>query len=47
MDEKTAHAAQCFKSRVLTKVIDLIISIESFEQQCSIIKGFLQSEQMK
>ena len=41
MDGKTAHAVQYYKSRELTKVIDLIIEIASFEQQCAIIKGLL------
>ena len=44
---KRAHAAKCEKSCVLTKVIDTIIEIDSFEQHCVIIKGFLQSELLK
>ena len=47
MDEKTAHAAQCSKSRALTKLIDLIPDIESFEQKCVILKDMFQSEQLK
>ena len=39
MDNKTDHIAQCSKLRALTKVIDLIIEIESFEQKCGILKG--------
>ena len=39
-----AHRA---KSRVLTKVVGTIFEIESFEQQCVIIKNLLQSEQLK
>ena len=39
-----SHAAQYPKSRALTKVIDLIIEIQSFERQFVIIKGLLQSE---
>ena len=31
----------------MTKVIDLILGIESFEQQCVVIKGLLRSEQLK
>ena len=42
-DGKTIHAAQCYKSRALTEMIDLIPEIESFEQKCFIIKGLLQS----
>ena len=29
-DGKTTHSVQCAKSRELTKVIDLILDIESF-----------------
>ena len=47
MDGKTAHAAHCSKSRVLNKVIDLIIEIESFKNKCVIIKELLQSERLK
>ena len=32
IDRKTAQAAQCTKSRALTKVIDSIIDIELFNQ---------------
>ena len=41
---KRIHAAKCDKSCVLTKLIDTILGIDSFEQQCVILKGFLQSE---
>ena len=47
MDGKTSHAAQCTKSRALTKMIDLIIEIEWSEQQCVIIKELLRSERPK
>ena len=39
MEGETDNAAQFSKYLVLTKVIDLIIDIHSFEQQCVIIKG--------
>ena len=35
------------KSRALTNVIDLIIYIEQFKQQCVIFKGLLHSERLK
>ena len=38
MDGKSAHAAQCSKSRSLTKVFDLTPWIGSFEQKCVISK---------
>ena len=44
---KYTHAAQCAKSRALTKVIDLSLDIESFEKKCVIIKGLLQEELIK
>ena len=47
MDGKTAHAAQCSKSRSLTKMIDLILDIEPFLQQCVIINGLFHSKRLK
>ena len=47
VDNKSPHAAQCVKSRVLNKVIDSIISINSFEQQCFVIKCMLQSSRLE
>ena len=43
IDNKSPHAAQCVKSKVLNKVIDSILSIKIFEQQCVVIKCMLQS----
>ena len=34
MDGKTTHDSQCSKSHVLTKLIGLILDIESFEKMC-------------
>ena len=36
VDNKSPHAAQCVKLRVLNKVIDYILSINTFEQQCAV-----------
>ena len=47
MGGKTSHASQCSKSCALTTVIDLILEIESFEQQRVIIKGLLHSYHLK
>ena len=44
---KTAHAEQCSKSRAWTKVIDLNINIEPFEQQGVILKGFFSKTDLK
>ena len=43
IDNKSPHADQCVKSRVLNKVIYSILSINTFEQQCIVIKCMLQS----
>ena len=47
MDGKPAHAAQCSKTHALTKFIDLIIEIESFEKQCAPISSMSCSYQLK
>ena len=43
INSKSPHADQCVKSRVLNKAIYSIISIDTFEQQCVVIKCMLQS----
>ena len=47
MGVKLAHSAKCYNSYALTKVTDLILDIESFEQQCVILKGLLQTDRLK
>ena len=44
---KSYHAAQCVKSRILNKAIDYILSIDTFEQQCVVIKCMLQSPRLQ
>ena len=44
---KSAHSEQCSKSHVLTKVIDKILDIDSFDKQYVILKILLQSERLK
>ena len=44
---KTDQAARCIKSRIMTKVIDYVLSIDTFEQKCVILKGMLQSPRLK
>ena len=44
MDDKSAHSAQCAKSRALTEVIDSILGIHSFDQKCVLFKELLNSE---
>ena len=47
VDNRSPHAAQCVKSCILNKVIDSILSIEKFEQQCVVIKFMLQSSRLE
>ena len=47
VDNKYPHAAQCVKSRVLKKVIDSILSINTFQKQCVVIKYMLQSSRLE
>ena len=41
-DGKTAHPAKCIKSRIMTEVIDSVISIDTFVQNCFVLKVMLQ-----
>ena len=43
VNSKSPHAAQCVKSIILNKSIDSILYIDTFEQQCVVIKFMLQS----
>ena len=42
-DGKTTQATRCIKSRIMTKVIDSVLLIDTFEQQCVVLKLMLQS----
>ena len=44
---KSDQAARCIKSRIMTKVIDSVLSIDKFEQQCVVLKVMLQSTRLK
>ena len=44
---KTDQAARCIKSRIMTKVIDSVLSIDTFEQICVVLKGMLQPLRLK
>ena len=46
-DGKTYQAARCIKSRIMTKVIGSILSIDTFEQKCVVLKGMLLSPRLK
>ena len=47
MEGKSDQAARYIKSRIITKVIDFFLSIHTLEQQCVLLKGMLQSPQLK
>ena len=47
VDNKSPHAAQCVKSRVLNKAIYFILFINTFEQQCVVIQCMLQSSRLE
>ena len=44
---KSSQAAKCVKYRIITKVIDYILSISTCEQQCVLLKDVLQSPRLK
>ena len=44
---KSDQTARCIKSRIMTKVIDYVLSINTFEQQCVVLKVSLQSSRLK
>ena len=46
-DGKSAQDAKCIKSRIMTKVIDYILLINTFEQQCVVLQGMLHSPRLK
>ena len=43
---KSDQAAKCIKSRIMNKVIDYVLSIDTFEQKCVVLKGILQSTRL-
>ena len=47
VNSKSPHAAQCVKSRILNKAIYSILSIDTFDQQCVVIKCMLQSSRLE
>ena len=42
-----SQAANCVKYRIMTKVINYILSIDTFEKQYAVLKGVLQSPRLK
>ena len=43
----SSHVSQCIKSRITNKAIDYILYIDTFEQQCAVIKVVLQSSRLE
>ena len=39
---KSDQAARCIKLRIITNMIDFVLSIDTFEQKCAVLKGMLQ-----
>ena len=46
-DSKTAQAARCIKSRIMTMVINSVLYINTFEQQGFVLKGMFKSMLLK
>ena len=46
-DGKIAQAVNCIKSIIITKVVGYVLSIGTFEKQCVVLKGMLQSPRLK
>ena len=44
---KYDQAARCIKSRIMNKVTDYFLSIDTFEQQCVVLKCTLQLPRLK
>ena len=44
---KSEQFARCIKSRITNKVVDYILSINTFEKKCVVLKGMLQFPRLK
>ena len=44
---KSDQAFRCMKSRIITEVIDYVLSIDIFEQQWVVLKDMLQSPRLE
>ena len=44
---KSYQATRCIKSNIMTEVIYFVLSVDTFEQQYVVLKGMLQSPQLK
>ena len=46
-EDKSDQAARCIKSRIITNMIDFVLSIVTFEQKFVLIEGMLKSLRLK
>ena len=46
-DGKTAQASRCIKSSIMTKLIDSVLSINTFLKKCILLKVVLQLPRLK
>ena len=47
IDGKSAQSGKCVKSRIITKVVDYVLLVDIFEQQCVFLKCLLHSSHLK
>ena len=47
INSKSPHDSQCVKSQILNKAIDPILTIDTYEQHCVVIKYMLQSSRLE
>ena len=47
VNNKSSQADKCVKSKIMNKVTNYILSIDTFEQQCVVLKGMLQFPRIK
>ena len=47
IDGKYAQEDKCVKFRIMTNVVDCVLSTDKLEQQCFVLKGILQSPCLK
>ena len=44
---KSDQAARCIESGIMTKVVDSVLSVDTFEQKIVVLKGILRSPRLK
>ena len=46
-EDRSDQAVRCIKSRIMTNAIDYVLSIDTFEKKCVVLKGIFQSLRLK